>query len=147
VLIVIERGTFTEEVVATAKALAAARRRAIHVLALVEVPTHTELGAGLPSDDGEAQSAIERAKLVAGGRVTGEVMHVRPGQAGAAVVEEAEAIDAAVILMPLRYVNGEPVISKALRTVLAERPARVIVSARPGGAGGPGSELQAPART
>jgi len=131
VLLVFERGTFSEEVVATAKALAAPRRRAIHVLALVEVPAHTELDADLPTEDEEALSILERAKLICGARVSGKVKHVRPGQAGAVVVEQAKAIKAAVIVMPLRYVNGKPVISKALRTVLAERPARVIVSARP----------------
>jgi basic amino acid/polyamine antiporter, APA family len=147
VLIVFERGTFSEEVVATAKALAAQRRRAIHVLVLVEVPAHTELDADVPIEDAEGQSVLERAKLIGGGRLTGEVEHVRPGQAGAAVVEEAKAIQAAVVLMPLRYVNGEPVISKALRTVLAERPARVIVSARPEGADGAGRGLKLPAHT
>jgi APA family basic amino acid/polyamine antiporter len=147
VLLVFESGTFSEEIMATAKALAAPRRRAIHVLALVEVPAHTRLEAALPGPDAEAQSTIERAKLIAGGRVSGEVEHVRPGQAGAVVVEEAKAIDAAVIVMPLRYLNGEPVISKALRTVLAERPARVIVSARPEVADGARPGLKVPTRT
>jgi hypothetical protein len=100
------------------------------------VPTYLELDAGLPVADAEAKSVIERAKLIGGVRVSGEVAHVRPGQAGAVVVEEAKAIEAAVIVMPLRYQNGEPLISKALRTVLAERPARVIVSAKPDGADG-----------
>ena len=51
---------------------------------------------------------IERAKLICGRRVTGEIEHVRPGQAGAAIVEDAKEIDAAVIVMQLRYRNGEP---------------------------------------
>ena len=136
VLIVFERDTFSEEVVATAQALAARRRRAIHVLSLVEVPTHTELDAELPREEAEGQSMIERAKLIAGQRVTGEVVHVRPGQAGATIVEEAKAIEAAVIVMPISYRGGKPVISKSLRTVLAERPCRVIVAARPETAGG-----------
>jgi basic amino acid/polyamine antiporter, APA family len=147
VLLVFEPGTFSEEIMATAKALAAPRRRAIHVLALVEVPTHTPLDAEVPVADAEAQSTIERAKLIAGGRASGEVEHVRPGQAGAVVVEKAKAIDAAVIVMPLRYLNGEPVISKALRTVLAERPARVIVSARPERTDGARPGLKVPTRT
>jgi APA family basic amino acid/polyamine antiporter len=147
VLIVFERGTFSEESVAMAKALAAPRRRAIHILALVEVPAHTKIDAELPAEDAEAQSWIERAKLIGGGRVTGEVEHVRTGQAGAMIVDEAKAIQATVIVMPLRYVNHEPVITKGLRTVLAERPARVIVAARPAGADGGRPELEAPART
>ena len=146
VLLVFEQGTFSDEVVAIAKALAAPRRQAIHVVALVEVPAHTELRADVPQD-AEAQSVIERAKLICGGRVTGHIEHVRPGQAGAVIVGEAKGIEAAVIVMPLRYVNGEPVMSRALRTVLAERPARVIVDARPGGADGGRLGFAAPTRT
>ena len=47
------------------------------------------------------------------------------------IIEEAKAIKAAVIVMPLRYRNGKPMFSKALRTVLAKRPCRVMVVARP----------------
>jgi APA family basic amino acid/polyamine antiporter len=132
VLLVFEDGEFSEELVATAKALAAKRRRAIHMLSLVNVPTQFPLDAQLPSEDAHAQGVIERAKLICGQRVTGEVEHVRPGQAGAAVVEEAKAIDAAVILMPIRYRNGKPVLSQSLRYVLANRPTRVIVGGHPG---------------
>ena len=34
--------------------------------------------------------------------------------------------------MPLRYRNGSPLYGKTLQTVLAKRPARVIVAAQPG---------------
>jgi APA family basic amino acid/polyamine antiporter len=136
VLIVFEEDVgFAEEIVATAKALAARRRRAIHVISLVKVPTHLPLDAALPDDDSAAQSKIERAKLIGGRRVSGEVRHVRPGQAGAAIIEEAKGIRAAVIVMPLRYRNGTPVYGKALQTVLAARPCRVIVAAHPDEAG------------
>jgi basic amino acid/polyamine antiporter, APA family len=132
VLVAFEGDTFSEEVVSTAKALGARRRRAIHVLALVEVPTHLPLDAPLPEAEGKAQSKIERAKLIAGQRVSGHVEHVRPGQAGKAIVEDAKAIKAAAIVIPLRYRNSTPLYGKALQTVLAARPCRVIVSAHPG---------------
>ena len=135
VLVVFRSGEFSEEVIATAKALAARRRRAIHVLSLVEVPTDRPLDADLGSIDDVAQSVIERAKLVCGRRVSGEVVHARPGQAGSIIIEEANAIDAAVVVMGLRYRDGQPVFSKALRTLLAERPCRVIVVAKPDAAG------------
>ncbi len=131
VLVVFRSGEFSEEVVATAKALAARRRRAIHVISFLHVPTDKPLDADLGALEDEAHSLIERAKLICGQRVSGEVVRVRAGQAGAVVVEEAHAINAAVIVMPLRYRNGRPLFSKALRTVLAERPCRVIVVARP----------------
>jgi basic amino acid/polyamine antiporter, APA family len=141
VLLVFEDGEFSEELVATAKALGARRRRAIHVLSLVNVSTQYPIDAELPDDDKRAQSVIERAKLICGQRVTGEIRHVRPGQGGAAVVEEAKQIDAAAILMPIRYRDGQPLLSHSLRYVLANRPTRVIVGAHPGDGGdGPAPE-------
>jgi APA family basic amino acid/polyamine antiporter len=67
-----------------------------------------------------------------GQRVSGHVHPVRLGQAGQAIVEEAREIDAAAIVMPLRYRGGAPLYGKTLQTVLAKRPCRVIVAANPG---------------
>jgi APA family basic amino acid/polyamine antiporter len=123
---------FSREVVATAARLAARRRRGIHVLAIVDVPTHLPLDAPLSDQESEAQSKIEQAKLIGGMRVTGSVQRVRPGQTGQAIVEEARAIKAAAIVMQLRYRNGTPLYGKTLQTVLGDRPCRVIVAAEPG---------------
>src|SRR5436190_4584270 len=131
ILVVFEDDRFSEEAVTTAARLAAKRRRGIHAFALVTVPTHLPLDAPLPSEESNAQSMIERAKLIGGLRVTGHVHRVRPGQAGQAVVDEAQAIKAAAIVMPLRYRNGKPLYGKTLQTVLAKRPVRVIVAAQP----------------
>jgi APA family basic amino acid/polyamine antiporter len=132
VLVAFEEEPFSKEAVATAARLAARRRRGIHVLAIVNVPTHLPLDAPLEERESEAQSKIEQAKLIGGMRVTGSVQRVRPGQAGQAIVEEARAIKAAAIVMQLRYRNGTPLYGKTLQTVLAERPCRVIVAAEPG---------------
>jgi basic amino acid/polyamine antiporter, APA family len=132
VLVAFEEEPFSEEAVATAARLAARRRRGIHVLAIVNVPTNLPLDAPLEEPESEAQSKIEQAKLIGGMRVTGSVQRVRPGQAGQAIVEEARAIKAAAIVMPLRYRNGTPLYGKTLQHVLAERPCRVIVAAQPG---------------
>ena len=126
-----EDAPFSEETVATAKALAARRRRAIHVLSLVTVPSHLPLDAELPEREGAAQTKIEQAKLICGRRVSGHVHHVRDGQAGPAIVDEATEIDAAAIVLPLRYRDGQPLYGKTVQTVLAKRPCRVIVSANP----------------
>jgi basic amino acid/polyamine antiporter, APA family len=123
---------FPEEAIRTAAALAAKRRRAIHVLSLVAVPVEVPLDAKLAAAESEAQSKIEQAKLIAGQRVSGRIERVRPGQAGKAIVDEAEAIDAAAIVMPLRYRNGSPLYGRTLQTVLAKRPCRVLVAAHPG---------------
>jgi APA family basic amino acid/polyamine antiporter len=134
VLLVLEDEHFSEGAVATAARLAARRRRGIHVFSLITVPMNLPIDAELEDEEGKARSRIERAKLIAGLRVTGHVQRVRPGQTGQAVVEEAREIDAAVIVAPLRYRNGAPLYGKMLQTVLAERPCRVVVVARPGDA-------------
>ena len=131
VLVAFEEEPFVEETVATAARLAARRRRGIHVLAIVTVPTHLPLDARLEARESEAQSKIEQAKLIGGMRVTGTVQRVRPGQAGQAIVEAARRIKAAAIVMQLRYRNGTPLYGRTLQAVLKERPSRVIVAARP----------------
>ena len=131
VLVAFEDEPFSEKAVATALALAAKRRRAIHVLSVLEVPTHLPLDAELPTEESEAQSRIEQAKLICGLRVSGEIQRVRPGQAGARIIERAKELDAAAIVMQLRYRNGAPLYGRSLQTVLASRPTRVIVAALP----------------
>jgi basic amino acid/polyamine antiporter, APA family len=141
VLVAFEDDPFSEEMVATADRLAAPRRRGIHVLSLINVPTHLPLDAPLEAEEGAAQSKIERAKLICGMRVTGHVDRVRPGQAGHVIAEEARDIKAAAIVVQLTYRNGTPLYGKTLEAVLAERPCRVIVVAEPeaarDGAGAP----------
>jgi basic amino acid/polyamine antiporter, APA family len=127
-----EDDPFSAETVATAQQLAARRRRAIHVLSLVTVPANLPLDAELPERDGAAQSKIEQSKLIGGQRVTGHLERVRMGQAGKVIVTEAKGIEAAAIVMSLRYRDGAPLYGKTLQTVLAQRPCRVIVAANPG---------------
>jgi APA family basic amino acid/polyamine antiporter len=132
VLVAFDEGDpFDEKAVGTAMALAARRRRAIHVVSLVSVPTHLPLDARLDEEARRAQEKVERAKLQCGQRVTGGVVRVRPGQAAQAIVEAAREIGAAAIVMQVRYRAGKPLYSKTLQTVLAKRPCRVIVSANP----------------
>ena len=132
VLMVFEDTSFSQEAVATAARLAGRGRRGIHVFAIVPVPTHLPLDAPLEDAEAEANSLIEQAKLIGGLRVTGHIERVRPGQEARAIIEEARSIKAAAIVMPLRYRNGKPLYVKALQTVLAKRPTRVIVAAQPG---------------
>jgi basic amino acid/polyamine antiporter, APA family len=143
VLVAFEDDPFSEQAVATAARLAARRRRGLHVLSLLAVPTHLPLDAPLEEQEGEAQSKIERAKLIGGLRVTGHVVRVRPGQGGRAIVEEARDIRAAAIVMQLRYRNGTPLYTKTIQTVLSKRPCRVIVVAECGAAKVDGAGLGA----
>jgi APA family basic amino acid/polyamine antiporter len=128
VLVAFEDGEpFSEEMVATAVKLASKRRRGIHIHSLLTVPTHLPLDAELREGEAEAQSKIEQAKLIGGQRVTGHVDRVRPDQAGYSIADEAKLINAAAVVVGLRYRNGRPLYDKTLQTVLGERPCRVIV--------------------
>ena len=122
---------FDSEMVATAKALAARKRRAIHVISLVDVPSNLPLEATLDGDEGAAQSKIERAKLICGQRVSGSVVRVRKGQEASAIVEAATRIGATAVVMQLRYRAGAPIYSKTVQAVMAKRPCRVLVTANP----------------
>ncbi|HET7052420.1 MAG TPA: APC family permease [Solirubrobacterales bacterium] len=128
VMVAFEDGApFSEEMVATAVKLASKRRRGIHVHSLLTVPTNLPLEADMREAEAEAQSKVEQAKLIGGQRVTGHVERVRPGQAGYSISDEAKLINAAAVVVWLRYRNGAPMYDKTLQTVLSERPCRVIV--------------------
>jgi APA family basic amino acid/polyamine antiporter len=128
ILVAFEDGEpFSEEMVATAVKLASKRRRGIHVHSMLTVPTNLPLDADLRDQEAEAQSKVEQAKLIGGQRVTGHVERVRPAQAGYSISDEAKLINAAAIVVGLRYRNGAPLYDKTLQTVLGERPCRVIV--------------------
>jgi APA family basic amino acid/polyamine antiporter len=133
VLVAFEDGEpFSEEMVATAVKLASKRRRGIHIHSMLTVPTHLPLKAELPEQEQEAQSKIEQARLIGGQRVTGHVERVRPGQAGYEISDEAKLINAAAVVVGLRYRDGRPLYDKTLQTVLGERPCRVIVVSEQG---------------
>jgi basic amino acid/polyamine antiporter, APA family len=128
VLVAFEDGEpFSEEMVATAIKLASKRRRGVHIHSMLTVPTHLPLEAELRDGEAEAQSKVEQARLIGGQRVTGHVERVRPGQAGYSTADEARLIEAAAIVVGLRYRDGRPLYDKTLQTVLGERPCRVIV--------------------
>jgi basic amino acid/polyamine antiporter, APA family len=123
---------FDEQVLATARKLAARKRRGIHVLVTITVPNSMEIDAPMPDQETAAQSIIEEAKVAGGGRVSGHVERVRAGQAGRRIVEDAVDMRAAAIVMPLpRRVDGASLFGKTLETVLTERPCRVIIESVP----------------
>jgi basic amino acid/polyamine antiporter, APA family len=122
---------FSEETVATAVRLAAKRRRGIHVVSVLTVPTHLPLDAPLRAEQSAAQSKIEQAKLIGGMRVTGHVHRARPAQAGRSIADEARELKASALVIGLRYRGGAPLYGRTLQTLLAERPCRVIVVGEP----------------
>ena len=125
---------YDDQVLATARKLAARKRRGIHVLVTITVPNSLEIDAPMPDQDASARSVIEEAKVAGGNRVSGHVERVRAGQAGRRIVEDAVEMRAAAIVMPLpRRVDGASLFGKTLETVLTERPCRVIIESTPAG--------------
>jgi basic amino acid/polyamine antiporter, APA family len=123
---------YEEQVLATAVKLAARKRRGIHVIVTITVPYAQEIDAPMPDDEAAAQSLIEQAKLQGGGRVSGHWEKVRAGQAGRRIIEEAQDMRAAAVVMTLpRRIAGTAVFGKTVETVLAERPCRVIIESHP----------------
>ena len=123
---------YDDQVLATARKLAARKRRGIHVLVTITVPNSLEIDAPMPDQDTSARSVIEEAKVAGGNRVSGHVERVRAGQAGRRIVEDAVEMRAAAIVMPLpRRVDGASLFGKTLETVLTERPCRVIIESTP----------------
>jgi APA family basic amino acid/polyamine antiporter len=123
---------YDEQMLATAVKLAARKRRGIHVLVTITVPHAYPPDARMPDEEAAAQSIIEQAKLQGGGRVSGHWEKVRAGQAGRRIIEEAQDMRAAAVVMTLpRRIQGTSVFGKTIETVLAERPCRVIIESRP----------------
>src|SRR4051812_1431840 len=69
-------GGYDDEVLATARKLAARKRRGIHVLVTITVPNSMDIAAPMPDQDTLAGSIIEEAKVAGGGRVSGHVERV-----------------------------------------------------------------------
>jgi basic amino acid/polyamine antiporter, APA family len=132
VLVHVGEDGYDEQTIATATKLAARKRRGIHVLVTITVPNALDIDAPMPDAEAAADSTIEQARLQGGGRVSGHWEKVRAGQAGRRIIEEAQDMRAAAVIMTLpRRVAGTSVFGKSIETVLAERPCRVIIESRP----------------
>jgi basic amino acid/polyamine antiporter, APA family len=134
VLVAFEDDDYSPEAVTTAVKLAARRRRGIHVVVMITVPTTAPIGAAMPDQEGRATASIDSARVIGGRRVTGHWEKVRPGEAGRRIVQEARAIRARAIVMsaPRRRSPGS-LFGRTLETVLSERPCRVIIESSPNG--------------
>jgi APA family basic amino acid/polyamine antiporter len=128
ILVVFEDAHFSKEAVLTAVKMAARRSRGIHVLVPIVVPASSPIDAVLPTAESAAATAIERARLLGGRRVTGHWEKVRAGEAGSRIVAEAKSINARAIVFPLRPDPSGSLFSQAVQHALTERPCRVIMT-------------------
>src|SRR5256885_1773521 len=134
ILVAFEDDDYSPEAVSTAVKLAARRRRGIHVVVLITVPTTAPIGAAMPEQEAIASSTIDSARVIGGRRVTGHWEKVRPGEAGRRIVEEARAIPARAIVMtaPTRRPPGS-LLGRTLETGPGARPTRVLPPSLPHG--------------
>ena len=131
ILVALEGKHYPEGAMATAIKVAARRRRGIHVLVTITVPSSAPINASFPEQELAAQAIIEQAKLQGGRRVTGHWEKVRAGGTGRLIVDEAREMGAKAIVLPLPARTGSAVFGKTVETVLAERPCRIIIQADP----------------
>jgi APA family basic amino acid/polyamine antiporter len=131
VLVALEPPSYSPAAVATAVRLAARRRRGIHILVPIPVPSSSPIDAEMPEQEERAQAIIEQARLQGGRLVTGRWIKVRAGQAGGMIVEEAIHLRARAIVLALPRRQGGNLFDKAIETVLRERPCRVIIQSDP----------------
>ena len=131
VLVALDGRVYSPGAMATAIKVAGRRKRGIHVLVTITVPASAPINAELPERELAAQAIIEQAKLQGGRRVTGHWEKVRAGGAGRLIVDEARALNARAILLPLPARSADSVFGKTIETVLAERPCRVVIQVDP----------------
>ncbi len=129
VLVAFDEHGYVPEVMATAARMAARRRRGIHVLVTISVPASSPIDARLPEQEALATSIIEEARVQVGRRVSGHWEKVRAGQTGRRIIDEALAMHAGAIVMPMA--RAGPGFGRTLETVLKERPCRVIIESTP----------------
>lgn len=131
ILVVFEDGEYSAEAVSTAVKMATRRKRGVHVLCTITVPANAPISAVLPASESKAATAIERARILGGRRVSGHWEKVRAGEAGRRIVEEALEINARAIIFPLKRDISGSLFSTAVQKVLADRPCRVIMTSEP----------------
>lgn len=118
---------FSTELIATAAKLTSSRRRAIHIVALLTVPASLPLDGAMKDEEREAREKIERARMIAGARITGRVERVRPGEAGYFLARAARKLEAEAVVLGLDSRGGVPHYGRTLEVLMRERPCRVIV--------------------
>jgi APA family basic amino acid/polyamine antiporter len=131
ILVAFDERRYQPEAMATAIKLAARRRRGIHVLVTITVPSSSPINAELPELERSAQTLIEQAKIQGGRRVSGHYEKVRAGGAGRLIVDEAREMRARAIVLPVERRGGATLFGATAETVLAERPCRVIIETPP----------------
>ena len=136
ILVPVKVGPIGDEVLATALKLAETRRAEVRVLHVIRVPLERSLDAPQPEAEERASTSLAEAKSLAaehGVEIDGAV--VRSRALGEAIVEEAAAYDADLIVMGSapRWRRQSRFFSPTVDYVLRRSQAEVMVVAYPEG--------------
>ena len=102
VLVHVGDGVYDERLIATAAKLAAQRRRGIHVLVTITVPERAARSTRRCRRPRRRRTrSSSRRRLQGGRRVSGHWEKVRAGQAGRRIIEEAQDMRAAAVVLAL----------------------------------------------
>jgi APA family basic amino acid/polyamine antiporter len=131
-LVPVIEGYESDEAMILAARLAAERRARIAAVTAIEVPMEQALDAEVPELEEQANVALDEARAI--GETYGvDVLTriVRTRSAGRAIVDEAEARDAEIIVMgaPRRTRARAPIFGGTVDFVLKHAPCRVMVAA------------------
>ena len=136
ILVPVKLGPIGEEMLATAMKLAEERGGTIHALHVLRVPLSLPLHAAVADQEESASASLEAARVLAGEHgVTIEGETVRARSIGEAIVEEAGAIGADLIVMGSapRWRRQSRFFSPTVDYVLRRAPCEVMVLAYPQG--------------
>ncbi len=146
VLVAFEGDDYSPDAVATAAKLAARRRRGIHLLVIITVPSSSPIDASMPEQESRAVAIIDSARVIGGRRVTGHWEKARAGEAGRRIVDEAREIRARAIVMSAAEAAQHVVAVRAhARDRPGRAPCRVIIESSPEDATPPGTSQARPA--
>jgi APA family basic amino acid/polyamine antiporter len=140
---------FSEEMVAVACRLAKRERATVRALYIFEVPPSLPVSDLPAEEESRGSDILQRALQIGEGlNVNVEMVFLQGRKAGPMIVNEAERMDADVILMGLdperriqERVGGAPAVGKTVEYVLKHANCRILLS-RPPRTGGKG-EAQA----
>ncbi len=130
---VLRGGPDAEEALFAAARLAADRKSRIALVNVVEIPLDRPFDADMVDLEQEAERVLDRAEaLLEGYGVRTVTRVVRARSAGAAIVEDALARDAELIVVGAprtRIRRGKPIFGRTVDYVLRHSPIRVLVAA------------------
>jgi APA family basic amino acid/polyamine antiporter len=133
IVVPVVRSAESEEALVAAARLAADRRATVAIVTVIEVPLDLPLDAELPSVEREANELLDEARALVesyGVRVVTRLLRAR--RAGPAIVEDAAARDAELIVIggKRRLARGrDPIFGRTVDHVLKNSPCRVLLAA------------------